>query len=400
MKTVLFVDDDPALLEVTELLLSGMRDKWDMRFVQSGEQALKIFAEGSVDAVVSDMCMPRMSGAELLNEVMEKYPRTIRFVVSGYADMESVISCVGGTHQFLAKPCTGDVLQNALSRALDMENRVNSEQIQALVAQLKTVPSLPALYFDILKQLRSPDAPVERIGALISNDPAMTVKILHVVNSVFFGLGRQITDPTDAVIQLGLETVKSLVLSLHLFSQFESNPATKIEVEKLHHHSLATATTARQIARFAKRDARFSDTCFTAGLLHDIGRLILAANLSEKFAEATTRARENKELLAEAEQAVFGASHAEVGGYMLGLWGLPTPVVEASAFHHSPGASGNRDFSPLTVVHIADAFTHEGEKDADGIAARLDESYLTEVGIWSKLPEWRERLAETQEAAA
>jgi HD-like signal output (HDOD) protein/CheY-like chemotaxis protein len=392
MKRLLFVDDEATVLEATELMLSGMRGQWDMRFVSSGADALKAMAAGPADAVISDMRMPGMTGAELLNEVMEKYPRTIRFALSGYTDTDTIMSCVGGTHQFLAKPCNTETLQTAILRALSMGDHVNNDQIQALVKQLKTLPSLPSLYFDILRELRSPNTPLERIGALMARDPGMTVKILHVVNSVFFGLGRPLTDPTEAVVQLGLETIKSLVLVLHIFSQFDSSPGVKMRVQELHHHSLATGVMARRIARLAKREPWLADECFTAGLLHDIGRLVLVANLPYDSGRATAEWKEKGIPMADAERAVFGASHADVGGYLLALWGLPMPLVEAAAFHHSPGASSGREFTPLTAVHVADALSHEHDQAPAGELAQLDEAYLAEVGIWEKLPAWRDEI--------
>ncbi len=400
MKRILFVDDEPFILEAMQALLSDMGAQWEMHFLGSGSEALQKMAKKPADVVVSDMLMPGMTGAELLNEIMERHPRTIRFILSGYADMDLVMQCVGGTHQFLAKPCSGKILCETISRALAMEERVNNEQIRALVSQLKTVPSLPSLYFDILKVLRTPDAPLDNIGELISRDPAMTVKILHVVNSVFFGLGRQLSDPREAVFQLGLETIKSLVLGLHMFSQCEPTRGVKMHVEKLYHHSMATATMARRIAQLARQPANLGHECFTAGLLHDIGRLVLAANLPGQFAAAATKALQDGVNLLVAEQEVFGVNHAEVSGYLLNLWGLPMPMVEAGALHHNPTAGSSREFTALTAVHVADVLVHERDEAPPQALPQFDEAYLTEVGVWEKVPEWRDKLADAQEAMA
>ena len=331
-KGVLFVDDDELVLETLECMFEVQQNEWDLRFATSGAQALEMMAVRPADVVVSDMRMPNMSGAELLNEIMRRHPKTVRFILSGYSDMEAVMRCVGGTHQFLSKPCDVATLQATVRRAMEMDHWLNNDSVKTLVSRITTVPSLPELYFQILRELRSPESTLETVGATIAQDAAMTAKMLQLVNSAFFGLSYQITNPTEAVMQLGMETIKSLVLAIHIFSELDCAPAWKTQVEKVHHHSLAVGTRAKRIARLERQEKRIIDEAFTAGLLHDIGRLVLIANLPEQYAEAVARAEAEKISLVDAERAVFGVSHAEVGGYLLGLWGLPIAIAEVLCF--------------------------------------------------------------------
>jgi putative nucleotidyltransferase with HDIG domain len=259
---------------------------------------------------------------------------------------------------------------------------------------MKTVPSLPALYFQILKQLRSPETAMESVGETIAQDPAMTAKILQLVNSAFFGLRRQMNNATEAVMQLGLETVKSLVLAIHVFSELDSCPSTKLQVEQVYHHSLATANAARRIAQLERQDQRLQEECFTAGLLHDIGRLVLVANLPEQCGEALSRSQADSIPFTEAERAVFGVSHAEVGGYLLGVWGLPIAVAEAAVFHHCPRLSPAKVFTSLTAVHAASVLV-QGHSQAPtaNLLPQLDEEYLVGAGVWERVPIWRQTLS-------
>ena len=358
MKRILFVDDEPLVLEALQRSLYGMRGEWQMLFADSGAAALEAMAEKPADVIISDMRMPNMNGAELLCELMQRYPKTLRIIFPDYADEDMVMQCMGGTHQYLSKPCTRETLRSVIQRTLEMDQWLNNDQVKTLVSGMTRVPSLPALYFQILKELRSSEAAVERVGNTIGQDPGMTAKMLQIVNSAFFGLGRRLTDPTDAVMQLGLETVKSLVLTIHVFSGFESEESTKLQAEKIYRHSLATAFLARQISQFERQDHKMAEECFTAGLLHDIGRLALIANAPEQYAAAVRLSREEPMPLVEAERAVFGTSHAEVGGYLLALWGLPVTIVEAAMFHHHPGKRLPSGFSSLTAVHVANVFEH------------------------------------------
>ncbi len=390
MRRILFVDDEPFVLEALERMLHNMRHEWDMRFASGGAEALRLMAEAPAEVVVSDMRMPDINGAQLLNEIMQLYPKTVRLILSGFADTEMIMQCVNGTHQFLTKPCGSETLRNVIRRSLELDAWLNNSELQTLVSRLGTVPSVPTLYFQILKELGSPNATLDKVGATIAQDPGMTAKMLQMVNSAFFGLRHQLTDPTEAVQQLGLETIKSLVLGLHVFSQSETSKSADFSADKLWHHSLATATTARRIAQMECREKAMVEESFTAGLLHDVGRLVLVANLPDQYKEACDRSKAEGIPLVEAERAVFGASHAEVGGYLLGLWGLPISLVEAAVFHHFPGKCQVKVFAPLTAVHVANALVQEDSAVKQPFPApEIDGDYLNGIGVGNRLQSWR-----------
>ncbi len=418
MRRILFVDDEPYVLEALQRMLHKMRHEWDMRFASGGAEALRMMAESPAEVVVSDMRMPEINGAQLLNEIMRLYPKTVRLILSGFADMEMIMQCVSGTHQFLAKPCGSEILTDVISRALELDVWLNNAELKTLVSRLGTLPSVPALYFKILNDLRSHDSSLDQVGATIAQDPGMTAKMLQMVNSAFFGLRHRLTDPTEAVLQLGLEAIKSLVLGIHVFSQLETTHNPEFTSEKLWQHSLATATTARRLAQLHRLKLRPAnqgpigsvasqpaplpecggkgtvEESFTAGLLHDIGRLVLVANLPEQYQQACERAQAEKIGLVEAERAVFGASHAEVGGYLLGLWGLPISLVEAAVFHHCPGKCKVKAFTPLAAAHVANVFVQEnGSARNPYPPPQLDQEYLTEIGAWDRVQNWRGTLA-------
>jgi HD-like signal output (HDOD) protein/CheY-like chemotaxis protein len=392
MKRVLFVDDEPLVLEGLQRMLFSMRREWDMRFAGGGNEALRMMTEAPADVVVSDMRMPEMNGAQFLNEVMRRHPKTVRFILSGYSDMEVIMQCVSGTHQFLCKPCDGETLRNAVGRALEMDSWLNNDSVKALVSKLGSLPSLPSLYFEVMKELGAPETTLDQVGATIAKDPGMTAKILQLVNSAFFGLCRQISDPTEAVLQLGLETIKSLVLGIHVFSELESAGSGPFSADELWRHSLSTARTARRIAQIERQEKRIVEESFTAGLLHDIGRLVLLANRPAQYLEAFETAEKGGITLEEAEQSVFGAGHPEIGGYLLGLWGLPISLVEAAVYHHHPSRCLTRTFTPLTAVHAANVLEQQTAVIA-GPASRpqWDREYLAGLGLENRISVWQEK---------
>ena len=371
-------------------ILHPLRHEWDMSFVDSGASALKFMERSEVDVVVSDMRMPGMNGAQLLNEVMRRYPRTVRLILSGDADQELILKCVGSAHQCLSKPCDPSALRATVARAIDPKTSLKNEPLQRLIAQMDHLPSVPALYAQIVEKMHDPDVSLDVVGDIIGQDIGMTAKILKLVNSAYFGLRREISSPTEAVVYLGLDTVKSLVLSLNAFSQFDSVRVGSFSLVALWDHSLSTAAAAKRIARMQEAEQRLVDEAFVSGLLHDAGKVALAINFPRRYDEALRLVVEQKGDALTAEQHLFGANHAEVGGYLLGLWGLPVPVVEAIALHHRPTLSLNREFSPLTAVHVANSLVRVTA--VNGATPTIDLEYLEDLSLTDRLSVWREEL--------
>ena len=391
MKTrILFVDDEELALRGLSRLLYPMRNEWEIEFLDSGEKALKRMEVAPFDVIISDMRMPGMNGAELLNEVMKRYPKTVRLILSGYADRELILKCVGSTHQYLAKPCDAESLKMTVRRAADLEKSMKTETLRQLVTRCVVLPSVPALYSEMIEALQDPETDVETIGAIIAKDGAMTAKILKLVNSAFFGLGHKIANPNEAVAYLGTDTIKSLALCANAFSEMEHANLQGFSVESLWEHCLVAARAAKMVAIHEDADRKLADEAYSAGLLHDLGKLVFAANLTEEYQQVLTLAREKKIPLAAAEREVFGADHADIGGYLLGLWGLPVPVVEAIALHHRPGNAAQKTFSPLTALHMGNALASTEKPSVPGIVpSPLDLSYLGELGIKDHVDKWQ-----------
>lgn len=338
--------------------MRSMRDEWEMTFVDSGAAALKFMEYNNVHVVISDMRMPGMNGAELLGTVMQFYPHTIRLVLSGHSDQDLILKCVGSTHQYLSKPCDPETLRKTIARALALESNLKSQRIQTLITRMECLPSVPKLYTEIMEKMNDPEVIIEDVGKIVARDIGMTTQMLKMVNSAYFGLRREISNPAEAVAYLGLDTIKSLILGIHTFSEFES-PATRgFSMSALWNHSLGVAIFAKLLTQQLTRNFKMMDEAFVAGLLHDAGKAALAYNFPDQYREISQQTQGNTFALLSAETQAFSVNHADVGGYLLGLWGLPTPVVEAIGLHHHPSLSLNEEFTPLTAVHVANALTH------------------------------------------
>jgi HD-like signal output (HDOD) protein len=255
--------------------------------------------------------------------------------------------------------------------------------------QMRWLPSPPSIYFNLLQEMRSPNASVDRIGQLIAQDPAVSAKVLQLANSAVFGLQLQVVQPEEAVAYIGLETTMALVLLAHSFSSFEPLRPSLFSAEELWRHSLATGQFARAIAVAENHGGEISAQAFAAGLLHDIGKLLFAANLPQPYAKAVALARDERIPVSQAEKRILGADHAEAGGALLGIWGLPSPVVEAVALHHAPVVTTSQGFTPLTAVHTANFIEHESRANESGVEPALAWDYLAALGLDDRAEEWR-----------
>lgn len=400
-RRVLFVDDEPRVLRGLRRLLEPLREQWELSFAESGAEALDLLSGGEFDAVVTDMRMPGMDGAELLHEVLRRHPHTVRIVLSGQSDQETRLRAAGPTHQFLTKPCDEETLRRTLTRACDLRDLLRSDSLRRLVSQLKTLPSLSTVQRDLRTELMSPDPSIRRVGDLIAQDVAMTAKVLQLVNSSFFGPPKRVSSAPEAVLLLGLNVIRDLTLADSVFATYSADAAGGQVVESLREHSTEVGRLAHEIAAIEGAEPVVRGDAQLAGQLHDAGAMILAANLPNEYLRAGDYAARHGVERWQGEREVFGADHGEVGAYLLGIWGIPDPIVEAVAFHHRPSAAPAEGFSSLTAVHAADVLSLEAgaRSDAALLAPSIDEAYLEALGLSARVPVWRE-LAGRRGAAA
>lgn len=387
---VLFVDDEPNVLDGLRRMLRCCRKEWTMKFACGGEEALERLSEEEFDVVVSDMKMPGMDGLELLTAVRYNYPSTVRIILSGQSDQERVIRSVGPAHQYLNKPCDADHLISVVNKSFKLQNELSDSKLTSLVAGIGSLPSLPKVYSDLQEEIFSEDASVDRIGELISQDMAMSAKILQLVNSSFFGLPQRVNDPTLAATLLGIERIKPLVLMAGVFCQFQQEAFNANVLPDLTEHSLQVGSIAKEIASVESACEQVVEDAHIAGMLHDIGMLVLMSYLAEEYVEIIKKAEQTDQKLWEVEQEVLGTNHAMVGAYLLNLWGLPNPIVEAVAWHHRPDEYVDSSFQPLTAVHVANLITSTNSPlDPNRTSNEISISYLNRLGLSKRLPIWQ-----------
>lgn len=388
-QSILFVDDEENILKSLRRLLH--EEPWEMFFAGSGDRGLEILEKENIDLVISDVRMPGMDGIAFLKRVKKRYPHVVRIFLSGYADHKAVIQALaeGSAQQLLPKPWKDqelkDVIRGALKQAEEMQNK--NEGLQKIINSLSSLPSIPHTYLKVKKCLADIDkVSIDQIADLIEEDTSISAEILRWANSSLFGQRHQVDTVKRAILVLGLEIVEGLVLSEAVFGSVAPRSADGFDLKTFQAHSMACGITAKLlICELPYMEPKDEDRAFTAGLLHDIGKLIEARYLGEHFKKIITAAREKKMLMLNAEQEILGTSHEEIGGYLAEWWSLPSFIVNAVKWHHEP-ALCNADRDIIAAVHIADVLVQQYELGASG-----------NYSLPSADPEIRERFKLTEE---
>lgn len=395
---ILFVDDEPRVLDGIRRSLRRFREEWHMEFAPGGPEALAILDREPFDVVVADMRMPGMDGADLLAEVQRRHPSTVRLILSGYSESELVLKSIGPTHQYLSKPCDPEELERTVRRAVALRDVLDNAELRGLVARLGALPPLPEVYREVVAELQRPGASLARIGRIVASDVAMSAKILQVVNSAWFGLRSEVASVERAVAYLGLDALTSLILTADAFSRYEDVAVPGFRPTELWAHSVHTGACARVVAADLDLDRKAREDAYTAALLHDVGQLLFASMLPDAYGEVLAEVGRGV-ALETVERTRLGADHGAVGAYLCGLWGLPGTVVEGIAFHSRPADCPTRATEVTLAVHVADCIARQLAGRDDGERTAPDVAFLRERGVAGRWDDWKARCSDSTAAS-
>ncbi|MEO6777596.1 MAG: HDOD domain-containing protein [Kofleriaceae bacterium] len=332
-KRILFVDDEPALLAALSNLLRRERHRWDLVFALGGAEALLALDQGTFDIVLTDMRMPEVDGLAVLTAVKERSPRTIRIILSGYAESSAVLQALPLVHQFLSKPCDAKTLRSTIERCGGESRLPQDKTLTGLIGSLPCLPSVPELLDQLRCAARDPQVSIDTLIAICEQDLALAAKVLQIANTAHFRGGElPVSSIRRAVEILGIDVMTALASS-----EMVSVPTSAV-CQALIVPIQRDAVAAARHARLTVVDPACADAAYSAALLHDIGRLVLAHELADAYLPAVERARSTGTPLWMCERELLGVTHAAVGAHLLGMWALPTELVEACERQHDPRA--------------------------------------------------------------
>ena len=393
---ILLVDDEDQVLRGISRMLESEVEEWDVETASSGAEALDVLNDEEFNAIVSDMRMPGMDGAELLELVAKRFPRMLRVVLSGQANRETVLSAINPMHQYLAKPCDPDRLIALLRRAEVFQETIRSAEVLDAIGRNDCLPSIPENLAELNRALDDENAAIRTISEIISKDPALAARILQVANSAIFGLNRPVADLSRAVSVVGNDMIRIIAVSQALFSAARNTEP--ISPSTLFSHCFRTAEIAKQLCVFDELDSHAQYLAFSSGLLHDVGKIILVNAFTDRYKALIERSCGQGELW-EQELEEFGATHQGVGAYLLDLWGLPDEVIEAVASHHSFQICAKAE-PHRQVVYAANWLAHGG--DVAAIQQWTEDSAEPDVSqaFADRLIRWHELMHEYDEGTS
>jgi HD-like signal output (HDOD) protein/CheY-like chemotaxis protein len=394
-RRILFVDDDELILRSMERVLRrpAAEAGWQLCFATDGEAALEEMARAPVEVLLADANMAQMSGATLLRKVQERDPLVVRILLSGHTGLDVLRMALPYAHQFLPKPCDGQLLRSTLESACGLRGLLARPEMRQLVGSSNELPSAPRTFIELSNALSNPSTSSRAVSEIIERDIAISARVLQLVSSAFYGLPRAVTSIGGAVAYLGVEVIKAIVLSVEVSRMFPlTQSIPDFSVDALQQHGMRVSQLAKRILGHEPG----GDVLLVAGLLQDTGQLVLASRAPSRFGIALSTSTARKQPLHEVENELFGASHAEVGAYLLGLWGLPQRVVGAIAHHLEPQRTGHRVFDAAAALYVANLLVMDAEvpalEDVPPRTVALDLPFLRLVGVAHQLEEWR-RLA-------
>lgn len=383
MLNLLILQSDLQRSRILEASLANKVDKWNMHFLVDAESAWHRLQTSSIDVMIADFAMANEN--TFVEKVRESFPDIIRI---GLVDQSwPARSGLSNFHQFLIAPFAVKELEVAVERSCRLRDLLRGEAMSHTVGAIGQLPSAPTVYMKLIERLNRPDTSVDDIAEIVEGDVAISAKLLQLVNSAIFRTSREIATVGLAASYLGITSIKNLVLSTEVFCFFENKPGmARFSLNELQTHSQLTAKIVGELD--LAKETR--ETAIVAALLHDIGKLVLAWKMPERLSRLMAKANEQNCPLHQIEEDLWGITHAEVGAYLLGLWGLPITITEAVAYHHSPEKVPHHRFDALGAVYVANLLAHENEGTPTNFRATWDHDFLEEMGVAKNLPIWRQ----------
>ncbi|MGZ4243708.1 MAG: HDOD domain-containing protein [Solirubrobacteraceae bacterium] len=393
-KRILFVDETPDTFGDLQHALGAFGAGWRVEFAPGGDAALAALERAPVDVLVAEEQMAAMDGVTLLTRVRDQHPTTIRMILSATTKpgLATIVS-----HRFLSKPCNVDELAVLIKRSCTLHERTGEVEAFRKTMATTALPSRPGVYMELNQVLSDPDWQPHQVSAVLERDVAMSAKVLQLANSALFGLTSTVTSVRDAVMYLGVDTIRSLSLTAEAFGKVAPRGAADFSLDQFQAHAMLVARIAASILPAG----RTQQEALTAALLHDIGKLVLVSGGDRRWAQLNQRARERQVPIHVVEKETDGVTHAAIGAHLLSLWGLPDPIVEAVAHHHDPGSVDGLALDGVAAVHIANGLANEIVAPADGEAplAGLDVELIDRLGLRPRLDVWRSRARELADLA-
>lgn len=370
LRCLLLYGEDADRRDRFQRLLRGYDHKWALVPTRKSEAELvRLLRENRADGVIFLYHKGQTAVLESLQLIGQSLPLVQRFVVGASEERESLRTLPGMPPIFLPENLMATEVDERLTHAFALQGWIGRPAISQILPRLKSLPVLPATYQQVFEALLDPEFSGEKVASLIGQDPSLTAQLLKVANSAFFGRPQAVRSIPEAVMMLGVIRLRALVMSSQAFCFIDEGVCPHFSPTAEGEHALEVADVSQQLARKVSGDAPLAEAAFTAGLLHDLGKVLIAANLPDAYGALLEPRRERPAEIWRLEQERLGFTHGELGACLLGVWGVPLDFIEAVAWHHEPAKAPGRSRGSLALVHVADCLVRKREPDRECLKA-------------------------------
>lgn len=390
-RSLLLVDDDELVLKALERSLRRFKSQWNILNARSHQDALNLFPPESIDLLITEIRLKNSNARNFLDAFKTKHPKATRIILTGYTDPNEVYKYAGLAHQLMAKPWEDEILFDTIGRADLINHLFGDERFKSKLNAIENIPSIPKVYTELVEKLKDDDTSTRDVGNIIIKDPALAVRLLQIVNSPFYGLPMPVADPVRAVSLLGLNMIKGIVLTSEIFEQYQNRSIKSVSIDQIWQHSLQTANIVRQISKMEHLQTDITEECFTACLLHDIGKIVIATDFKEEHNAIRTIMSSQNVPIWQAELQILGITHAEIGAYLIGLWGLPLSVIQCVFDHHQPDFKAHTQIDHTALLHVANALERDAATSSHH--SDLNDSFIAHLKIDKNIASWKEQIS-------
>ena len=387
-KLIYIVDDEPQIAELLGHLLAVRNKNWKIKIHKNPLNAIKNLESEKPDIVISDYCMPEMQGTEFLENIRIVAPNSLRVLISGNANPTTIATKLTAAHQFLAKPFSPSIVALKIEKALNAFDRLQDPKVQTMVMGLKTLPALPEIYFQLLETLDNYQADIQDISKILKQDGAIMAKVIQLANSPLFAKTvdwkqqpTMTVSPNEAIGILGTERLKATVMEHQMFKDFNIEP-NQLATDLLDKNRGETAKLTHQTAIRMQLKDNESKAAFAAGLMHDLGRLVLIDNYPQQYKTICKRAKKEKKPITELEKEIFKITQADVSSFLVSLWGLDQKVATALEFQEKPWeATDKKEQKIATALYITKELVAIKTNNNNFPREKIKTEFIAEIGL-------------------
>lgn len=384
---ILFVDCGAVSKTHKDFFSKTEEESWSTLICCKGSEAEKALGDDRYDICISDIHLPDIDGMEFFRTVRDNYPGTIRVMETDNRDHSFLIKASELAHLVVSPDCAPQVLSAILENSLQLRKILGNQKLHERISSIKALPSPPEMYKQLMEELQQEDYSMHRVAEIIKSDIAITAKLLQLINSAFFGLQTHVESPLHAVNLLGINVVKNIVLTSGIFQKFHDPNIPGFSAQSIYQRSIAIGAGARHLANAFGFSTRDVEDSLLAGMLHDIGKLIMLTYFTEELSAANELANKEQITLFEAEREVLGVTDAELGAHLLSLWNIPLTILEAVAFHYEPRRSAYPIMNILTPVHLSYAINNDIIHNVrDDSKSHIDYAYIDRFSLRDNIP--------------